>query len=181
MLCVLCPWGEAYFVHGGKFCSSKLLLTSILSTSTLSGSSVFVPVISSHPPLQFSPVAQLCPTLWSNLCCFDLSTCYSLCQFSWCLSFPCGLVVVFLPMQAMQEKWVWSLDWEDLLEEEMATHSSILAWEVLWQRSLVGFSPWGPRASDMTEHRIEWAVSLPIWLVLEGPEEIHVPRLCLCV
>ena len=29
----------------------------------------------------------------------------------------------------MQETWVWSLDQEDPLEEEMATHSSISAWE----------------------------------------------------
>ena len=27
---------------------------------------------------------------------------------------------------------VWPLDWEDSLEKEMATHSSILAWEILW-------------------------------------------------
>ena len=32
----------------------------------------------------------------------------------------------------MQEKQVWSLGREDPLEEEMATHSSILAWEIPW-------------------------------------------------
>ena len=32
----------------------------------------------------------------------------------------------------MQETWVQSLDWEDQLEKEMATHSSILAWRLLW-------------------------------------------------
>ena len=31
---------------------------------------------------------------------------------------------------AMQEFWVWSLSWEDALEEGMATHSSILAWRI---------------------------------------------------
>ena len=31
---------------------------------------------------------------------------------------------------AMQETWVQSLVWEDSLEKEMATHSSILAWEI---------------------------------------------------
>ena len=31
----------------------------------------------------------------------------------------------------------------------MATHSSILAWEITW--SLVGYSPWGCKESDMTE------------------------------
>jgi len=30
----------------------------------------------------------------------------------------------------MQETWVRSLGWEDLLEKEMATHSSILAWRI---------------------------------------------------
>ena len=33
---------------------------------------------------------------------------------------------------AMQETRVWSLGWGDSLEKEMATHSSILAWEILW-------------------------------------------------
>ena len=31
-----------------------------------------------------------------------------------------------------QEIWVPSLGWEDTLKEKMATHSSILAWEILW-------------------------------------------------
>ena len=35
-------------------------------------------------------------------------------------------------MQETQETRVRSLGWEDPLEEEMATHSSILAWEILW-------------------------------------------------
>ena len=33
---------------------------------------------------------------------------------------------------AMQETQVQSLGWEDPLEEEMATHSSILAWRISW-------------------------------------------------
>ena len=32
----------------------------------------------------------------------------------------------------MQKTWVQSLDQEDSLEEEMATHSSILAWKIPW-------------------------------------------------
>ena len=32
----------------------------------------------------------------------------------------------------MQETWVQSLGWEDPLEEDMATHSSILAWRIPW-------------------------------------------------
>ena len=33
---------------------------------------------------------------------------------------------------AMQETWVRSLGQEDALEKEMATHSHILAWRILW-------------------------------------------------
>ena len=39
-------------------------------------------------------------------------------------------VVKNLP--ARQETWVRSLDWEDPLEDGMATHSSILAWRIPW-------------------------------------------------
>ena len=46
------------------------------------------------------------------------------------MGFSGGLVVKNLP--AMQETQVWSLGWEDPLEKGMATHSSILAWRILW-------------------------------------------------
>ena len=35
-------------------------------------------------------------------------------------------------LPAMQETWVQSLGWEDPLDKEMATHSSILAWKISW-------------------------------------------------
>ena len=35
-------------------------------------------------------------------------------------------------LPAVQETWVRSLGWEDPLEKEMATHSSILAWKISW-------------------------------------------------
>ena len=45
--------------------------------------------------------------------------------------FPGGTVWKNLPaVQETKEAWVWSLGQEDLLEKEMATHSSILAWEI---------------------------------------------------
>ena len=44
--------------------------------------------------------------------------------------FPGGTVVKNMP--AMQEMLVQFLGWEDPLEEEMATHSSILVWEISW-------------------------------------------------
>ena len=48
-------------------------------------------------------------------------------------------------LPAMWETWVQSLDWEDPLEKEMATHSSILAGKSVGRRSLPGYSPWGCR------------------------------------
>ena len=52
-------------------------------------------------------------------------------------------------LPAMQETWVRSLGWEDPLEKEMATHSSI-AWRIPWT-SLVGNSPWGHKELDTTK------------------------------
>ena len=48
----------------------------------------------------------------------------------------CGVVVKNLPRT--QETQVWSLGWEDPLEEKMATHSSILAWKIPWIEEPVG-------------------------------------------
>ena len=36
-------------------------------------------------------------------------------------------------LPTMRETWVRSLGWEDLLEKEMATHSSTLAWKIPWK------------------------------------------------
>ena len=55
-------------------------------------------------------------------------------------------------MQETQETGVQSLDEEDPLEEEMATHSSFLPGESHVQRSQAGYSPWGHKESDTTEH-----------------------------
>ena len=43
----------------------------------------------------------------------------------------------------MQESWVQFLGWEDTLEKDMATHPSILAWEIPWKWSLADYSPCG--------------------------------------
>ena len=36
-------------------------------------------------------------------------------------------------LPGMWETWVRSMDWEDPLEKEMATHSSTLAWRIPWR------------------------------------------------
>ena len=75
-------------------------------------------------------------------------------------------------LSMMQETWISSLSWEDLLEEGMATCSS-MAWKPIpvWhgnplqysclencngQKSLLGYSPWGCKESDMTERLSTW-------------------------
>ena len=63
----------------------------------------------------------------------------------------------------MHETRVWFVGWEDPLEQEMATHSSILAWKIHGQRSLVGYSS---KVSDMTEQPsnsfIDWTTQQPL-------------------
>ena len=62
--------------------------------------------------------------------------------------FPGGSAVKNRP--AMQETWVQSLGWEDPLEKEMATHSSILVWKISWTEGSGGPMPWGHKESGVT-------------------------------
>ena len=69
-----------------------------------------------------------------------------------CPTFLVAQTVKRLP--TMQETRVQSLGGEDLLEKEMATHSSTLAWKIPWTEepiSLLCYSPWGRKESDTTE------------------------------
>ena len=49
----------------------------------------------------------------------------------------------------VQETWVWSLGPEDPLEKEMATHSSILAWKILWTEERGGIQSMRSQESDI--------------------------------
>ena len=51
-------------------------------------------------------------------------------------------------MEEMQEIQVRSLDREDPLEEEMATHFSILAWKIPWTKEPGPYSPWDGRVEE---------------------------------
>ena len=64
-------------------------------------------------------------------------------------NFPGGAVVKNLPR--IQETQVPSLGWEDPLEKEMATHSSLLAWRIPWTQEPGGPQSMGPQESDTTE------------------------------
>ena len=54
-------------------------------------------------------------------------------------------------LPAMWETWVQSLGQEDPLEKEMATHSSIAAWRILWTEELGRLQSTGRKESDTTE------------------------------
>ena len=73
----------------------------------------------------------------------------------------------------MQETQVQSLGWEDPLEKEMATHSSILAWRIRGQRSLASYNPWGHKESDTTE-QLTPSLSLSSWITaLSWRRDLH--------
>ena len=63
--------------------------------------------------------------------------------------FPCGSAVN--NQSAMQEMQVQSLGWEDNLEEEIKTHSSIVAWEIPQTEGPGKLRPWGHKEQDTTE------------------------------
>ena len=50
-------------------------------------------------------------------------------------------------LPAMRETWVRSLGWEDPLEEEMASHSSILVWRIPWREEPGGLDSMGSQKS----------------------------------
>ena len=54
-------------------------------------------------------------------------------------------------LPAVHETWVEFLGWEDPLEKEMATHSSILAWRIPWTEEPGGLQSMGSQKSDMTQ------------------------------
>ena len=54
---------------------------------------------------------------------------------------------------AMQETRVWSLGWEDPLEKEMATHSSIIVWRIPWTEE-----PGGPQSLGSQRVGHDWTL-----------------------
>ena len=74
----------------------------------------------------------------------------------WCfkgvkhLGFPGGPVVKN-PSANAGATGMGSLGWEDLLEEEMVTHTSILVWKILWTEKTASYSLWDCKELDMNE------------------------------
>ena len=76
-------------------------------------------------------------------------------------------------LPAMRDTWVWSLCWEDPLEKEMATHSSILAWRIPMDRG-----GW-----QATVHGVTQCVFSRVWLfktlwtiAYQAPRSMGFPR-----
>ena len=59
------------------------------------------------------------------------------------------------PLPAMWETWVRCLGWEDPLEKEMATHSSILAWRIPWMEE-----PGGLQSTESQRVRHDFTFTL---------------------
>ena len=67
----------------------------------------------------------------------------------------------------MQETWVWFLGWEDPLEKELLTHSSIHAWRISWTEEAGICSPWSHKELDITDDQAQH--SLNVNLILPSP------------
>ena len=76
-------------------------------------------------------------------------------------------------LPAMWETWVWSLDWEDPLEKEMATHSSILAWRIPWKEE-----PGGLQSTGSQRVRHDWVTSLSLSFHFS---QLPKPCCCCCI
>ena len=89
---------------------------------------------------------------------------------------PRGSVVTNLLVNTMQETWVQFLGWEDPLDQEMATHSSFLAWGIPWkeepgglqftgwQKSETWLRKWTTTNNSKTFHKYHHLKTLTIFL-----------------
>ena len=98
---------------------------------------VFMEHISINDTLLLSASYCFLSTLLSIL--YTLQLCYTI----YTLGFPGGSVVKNLP--ALQEMRVWPLGPKVLLEKEMSTHSSFLAWEIPWTEEPGGLQSMGSK------------------------------------
>ena len=79
-------------------------------------------------------------------------------------------------MQETQEKNIWSLGWEVLLEKKMATHLSIFAWKIPWTEEADGLESMGSQRVGInwvTEHAYvhsKNAKQLKFWYIVHGNE-----------
>ena len=92
---------------------------------------------------------------------------YFLSQYVFILSFTCSYYLNLLInlislaslvaqrikcLSAMRETWIWSLDQEDLVEKEMATHSGTLAWKIPQMQKSGRLQSMGPQCQTWLSH-----------------------------
>ena len=71
-------------------------------------------------------------------------------------------------LSAMRETWIWSLDQEDLVEKEMATHSGTLAWKIPQMQKSGRLQSMGPQSV-----RHDWATSTGCMPILSLDFSLH--------
>ena len=137
------PWVESLFVYGHKEISYIELLCIIASKVTNKIYPEKLKVV------EFL-IAKKIKIFWSFQHKLTLSR-------KNLLSFPLASLVAqrVKRLPATWETRVQSLGWEDLLEKEMATHSSILAWRIPWTEE-----PGGLQFTGSQTVRHDWATSL---------------------
>ena len=75
---------------------------------------------------------------------------------------------------AIQETWVWSLDRDNHLDKEMATHTSILAWRVSWTEE-----PGGLQSMGLQRVGHDWATIALIFMLIHVELVHSVQQLCI--
>ena len=73
-------------------------------------------------------------------------------------------------LPARRETWIRSLSWEDPLEKEMATHSSILTWKIPWTEE-----PGGLQSIRLQRVGHDWVTSLSLSIKSEGESFLDFP------
>ena len=75
-------------------------------------------------------------------------------------------------LPTMRETRVQSLGWEDLLEKEMATHSSILAWKIPWTEE-----PGGQPSHDKWDSFVKCLARQPSMHIMLKDDRVFNPKL----
>ena len=79
-------------------------------------------------------------------------------------------------LPARQKTWVRSLGWEDPLEKEMATHSSILAWRIPWMEE-----PGGLQSTGLQRVGHDWATSLSLSYLGKSEQDWSMQKVRMCM
>ena len=85
-------------------------------------------------------IVRICPNLHYGF--FKVNSCFSVVVV---LIIWSSLIIIII------KPFIFLLEYSWLMEKEMATHSSILAWRIPWTEEPGGYSPQGHKESDMTE------------------------------